>query len=170
MSKEAMKLALEALEGIHPGNMTPMAEEYWNKAITALQEALAEPDFWEGYVPEPVKPAQCKYPKCIYPCPDLPDCRDAEQPAQRPIKTFHGGKPWPVQKSAQQEPFGYFKAEPFGWTDCAETDEGAVALYQHPPAQRTWVDLTFAEICECENDYLHIFARAIEAKLKEKNT
>lgn len=32
------------------------------------------------------------------------------------------------------EPFGYFKAEPFGWTDCAETDEGAVALYQHPGA------------------------------------
>ena len=31
------------------------------------------------------------------------------------------------------EPFGYFKAEPFGWTDCAETDEGAVALYERPP-------------------------------------
>lgn len=30
------------------------------------------------------------------------------------------------------EPFGYFKAEPFGWTDCAETDEGAVALYERP--------------------------------------
>lgn len=34
----------------------------------------------------------------------------------------------------QQEPFGYFRAEPFGWTDCAETDEGAVALYERPPA------------------------------------
>ena len=31
------------------------------------------------------------------------------------------------------EPFGYFKAEPFGWTDCAETDEGAGALYERPP-------------------------------------
>jgi len=28
------------------------------------------------------------------------------------------------------EPFGYFKAEPFGWTDCAEMDEGAIALYE----------------------------------------
>ena len=28
------------------------------------------------------------------------------------------------------EPFGYFKAEPFGWTDCAETDDGAVPLYE----------------------------------------
>jgi hypothetical protein len=43
-------------------------------------------------------------------------------------------------------------------------------FYTTPPAaQRQWVELTFAEICECENDYLHLFARAIEAKLKEKN-
>ena len=33
---------------------------------------------------------------------------------------------------APSEPFGYFKAEPFGWTDCAETDDGAVALYERP--------------------------------------
>jgi hypothetical protein len=43
MKDEALKLALEALEGIHPGNMTPMAEEYWNKAITAIKQALAAP-------------------------------------------------------------------------------------------------------------------------------
>ena len=36
--------------------------------------------------------------------------------------------------SPQIEPFGYFKAEPFGWTDCAEDDEGAVALYDAPQA------------------------------------
>ena len=28
------------------------------------------------------------------------------------------------------EPFGFFKATPFGWEDCAETDEGSVALYE----------------------------------------
>jgi hypothetical protein len=33
----------------------------------------------------------------------------------------------------EPEPFGYFRAEPFGWVDCAETDEGAIALYEHPP-------------------------------------
>ena len=33
---------------------------------------------------------------------------------------------------AVEEPFGYFKAEPFGWRDCAETDEGAIALYEAP--------------------------------------
>jgi hypothetical protein len=37
-----------------------------------------------------------------------------------------------LEALAKQEPFGYFKAEPFGWTDCAETDEGAVALYERP--------------------------------------
>lgn len=31
-----------------------------------------------------------------------------------------------------KEPFGYFRAEPFGWTDCAPNDEGAKALYEHP--------------------------------------
>jgi hypothetical protein len=41
MKDEALKLALEALDGIHPGNMTPMAEEYWNKAITAIKQARA---------------------------------------------------------------------------------------------------------------------------------
>ena len=28
------------------------------------------------------------------------------------------------------EPYGYFCAEPFGWTDCEEDDDGAVALYE----------------------------------------
>jgi hypothetical protein len=47
---EIMKLALEALEGIHPGNMTPMAEDAWNKSITALRQAIeqaeqAQPEF-----------------------------------------------------------------------------------------------------------------------------
>ena len=36
---------------------------------------------------------------------------------------------------AAQEPFGYFKAEPFGWRDCADTDEGAIALYEAPQPQ-----------------------------------
>jgi hypothetical protein len=36
--------ALDALEGIHPGNMTPMAEQAWNKAINAIREALVEPE------------------------------------------------------------------------------------------------------------------------------
>jgi hypothetical protein len=45
------------------------------------------------------------------------------------------------QPQPKQEPFGYFKAEPFGWTDCAETDAGAKALYEAPQPQQ-WVSLT----------------------------
>ncbi len=40
--RKVMGHALEALEEIHPGNMTPMAEKNWNKAITALREVLGE--------------------------------------------------------------------------------------------------------------------------------
>lgn len=42
--RKVMEMALEALEGIHVGNMTPMAEENWNKALTALRTALAQPE------------------------------------------------------------------------------------------------------------------------------
>jgi hypothetical protein len=54
-------------------------------------------------------------------------------------------------KQEQGEPFGYFKAEPFGWTDCAETDEGAVALYERPQsAQKPLTDeQKFALIEKC---------------------
>lgn len=34
----------------------------------------------------------------------------------------------------QAEPFGYFRCHIDGWENCAETDEGARALYEHPPA------------------------------------
>ena len=57
MSKEAMKLALEALENwveYFPQNV----DDIDKKAITSMREELSKPDFWEGYVPEPVKPAQ----------------------------------------------------------------------------------------------------------------
>lgn len=45
-------------------------------------------------------------------------------------------KTHPQQAKPSQEPFGYFRAEPFGWTDCAETDEGAVALYEQPDQRK----------------------------------
>lgn len=34
-----------------------------------------------------------------------------------------------IEQNHTPEPFGYFKAEPFGWSDCTETDEGAQPLY-----------------------------------------
>ena len=79
------------------------------------------------------------------------------------------------QPQPKQEPFGYFRAEPFGWTDCAETDDGAIPLFEAPQPQREWVGLTDEEIQAIEDNTLEGGSfwdvyRAIEAKLKEKNT
>ena len=46
------------------------------------------------------------------------------------VRALYAATPAPAP--AQGEPFGYFRAEPFGWTDCAEDDEGAIALYERP--------------------------------------
>jgi hypothetical protein len=119
MSKETLKLALEALKGIHVGNMTPMAEEYWNIAIKALEEALA--------------------------------------------------------KQEQGEPVGT-AGELFTNTALERLDFRPSTKIYTTPQQRTWVGLTDKEIWQLVNDCtigndLHAdkFARAIEAKLKEKN-
>ncbi len=46
----------------------------------------------------------------------------------------------------------------------------ATPLYTSPPAQRTWVGLTEDEAFACQGrDYFETY-KAIEAKLKEKNT
>jgi hypothetical protein len=38
------------------------------------------------------------------------------------------------------EPFGYFRVEPFGWTNCAPDDEGAIPLYAAPPKREPLSD------------------------------
>jgi hypothetical protein len=54
MSKEAMKLALGVLSGSWRTEEEKNAlREKQIQAVIALREALAKPDFWEGYVPEP---------------------------------------------------------------------------------------------------------------------
>jgi hypothetical protein len=126
MNKEAMKLALEALQGIHVGNMTPMAEEYWNKAIKALEEALAkqeqgEPVAWEVFALKFGNGTRIQY-----------------------------GKPENLPK--------YLGCRPLYTT----------------PQQRTWGGLTDDEMYQVMQDrtWMHTegLCRAIEAKLKEKNT
>jgi hypothetical protein len=70
-----------------------------------------------------------------------------------------------------QAPFGYFRAEPFGWTDCAETDEGAIALYERPPA-REWVGLSDAQntVIWANSQSIDEAIRATEKQLMENNT
>ena len=241
-----MKLALEALEVA----TTPFARDRQEvlRAQAALREALAKPDFWEGYVPEPVKPAteessatqaQQALDKKAENARELGLDYEPAQPykgiadhinqatnggmridpvtgdvgigtpstpaQQEPVawklvptepteemlkamdecskegydERLYAGHAASVYMAAvdaaptppaQKEPFGYFKAMPFGWTDCAETDEGAVALYERPPAQRK--PLTDEEIediwADCPADWddkinVLTLARAIEA-------
>lgn len=126
MTKDtALDLALEALDGIHPGNMTPMAEEYWNKAASALRTA--------------------------------------------------------IEQAEKQEPVAWIKRSAKGnIIDLLnEPDDGAEPIYTHPP-KRQWVGLmdeeidSMVEVTDLSGAYyyddLYAVARAIEAKLKDKNT
>jgi hypothetical protein len=79
-----------------------------------------------------------------------------------------------------QEPVGEVDAIGLNETDFHVSFKRSMPLgtklYAHPP-QRTWVGLTTNEIVEALNNQspfvtggLAVFARALEAKLKEKNT
>ena len=192
MSKEAtarsaMKLALEALEWEEAQTAYPA--RMMIEAITALREALnaslAEPDFWEGYVPEPVKPAQQRCMRCNTP----KKC------------ALYGCSPltWPSEKPARQEPVAFparkavereieRTANPTGMhlNDGKErvalpggTLRHMLALIDRtsPPslslAQRPWRGLTDEERGQIINANfgagLWSMAKDIEAKLKEKN-
>jgi hypothetical protein len=72
--------------------------------------------------------------------------------------------------------------EPVGWADRFEFDKkehdfwcnrqkpakGGIPLYTAPP-KREWIGLTDEEVWDLYTDRGNVFARAIEAKLKEKN-
>ena len=66
--------------------------------------------------------------------------------------------------------FGYDEALRL-WFEADKNDDGAIPLYKDQ--QRTWVGLTDEEIQEClqglPTQTIDVYARRIEAKLKEKN-
>lgn len=135
MTKEALKLALEALE-------TLMIERgsIYDKAITAIKEALANEALEK--MAENARELGLDY-----------------EPAQKPYC-------YTYTENGEE----YF-APP-----TAYVPDNATPLYTTPP-QRTWVGLTDDEIlsisADCASSHQHMdiqFARAIEVKLKEKNT
>ena len=130
MSKEAtarsaMKLALEALENwveYFPQNV----DDIDKKAITSLREALAKPDFWEGYVPEPVKPAQ-----------QLVDCHATGVCVQSGLRAEQPAQQEPVAWTNWRELVGARHYRTPGWEMYADKrNPDDVALYTSPPAQR----------------------------------
>ena len=86
-----------------------------------------------------------------------------------------------AEQPAQQEPVATVTSESgnlnvsMSWWHEPALPVGT-KLYTSPPAQRTWVGLTDEEVTWlCDTAKSHeqtwgMFARAIEAKLKEKNT
>ena len=122
------------------------------------------------------KEAHCKYPKCSYPCPDLPDCRDAEQPAQQDSTCSNAlraqGKAYPrtckkcglgpcvelaqqaLDKKAENARELGLDYEPV-WGGGPTNKDYEDAMRQRrlhqltsPPAQRTWVGLSDEEKSE----------------------
>jgi hypothetical protein len=87
----------------------------------------------------------------------------------------------PAQPAPAQGPVGYFSVNDYGKWEENENEHGQ-PLYTTPPAQRQWVGLTDDEIFSVlgnlqrkyngppTEDSRVVFALAIEAKLKEKNT
>ena len=200
--REALKLALEALEledmaCRYEKDQTP---EHITKAITAIREALAEqpapPPWWpavENIMNEyglqaidfvaDFKAALSDHivdaNKMVEQPAPPPECQTE---AEKTAFAFGWWKALEMHRTSaqQQEPFGYFKPEPFGWTDCAETDEGAIALYERPQPSKQWVGLTDEQIGMAFRKAFPVggvvftngaidFARVIETKLKEKN-
>lgn len=116
--RTAAKQMLEALEG---------GADSWQlvgPAIDALKEALAVPgsDYERGFVDGMLEQARRSVDKAV---------NAMAEPIIKP-------------EIKEDKPFGYFRAEPFGWTDCAPTDEGAIPLYERPQAQQflcnAWAD------------------------------
>ena len=88
-----------------------------------------------------------------------------------------------AEQPEQQEPFAlYFETYSYEgqkstWFVACPCDgklngKPGIPLYTSPPAQRTWVGLTDEEVDEVDGwtPEIHTVIRAIEAKLKEKNT
>jgi hypothetical protein len=161
--RKAAEMALDALNEVTGwqwgGPMRVMDEV--EDAIQALRQALAQ----QG--------KECVYPKCETaggcdgPC--------GEKPVDETAKRRHEPGLWVVQYKDRHE--FVWGAKPVFRGD---TVLGLKPLYTAPP-KREWVGLTDEEIdkTEWEPSYgnpmtlaegLQLFARTIEAKLKEKNT
>jgi hypothetical protein len=156
MKDEALKLALEALENSIDlvSQEARNAEELYGKYPTRLARI-------QGLVA-----LEVAHEKAI---------TAIKQALAAPVyvKTFHGGKPWPLHPEPVQEPVALVIDGVLVKSSLPEKYTGHLYTTQ-PAAQRAWVGLTHEE----RNSLLPLtvthsaidFAKACEAKLKEKNT
>jgi len=186
MSIEAMKQALEALESFAPHNGV-----FWRnlhkedaeiaEAITSLCQAISEAEkqvVFKIYKPTPPRGA-------------IPNVRDAELPWVYDQDPSSGNvasmwvTPVKVTPQPQQEPVAWMCSDESlvhkGYSRFSKNCEGAWNIPVYTTAQRQWVGLTDEDVYPLANEHLHYqlesyevsgiydLARAIEAKLKEKN-
>ena len=193
MSKEAMKLALEALEHVlcDPEGNVCWQGSYADRdiigdALQTFREALAEQPAqqepvatdWEriARVQNAKLMAVCDEPEGFEKLCEVMDRYERTSPPaqQEPVAAeckFDREEKWVRCEIAHHN---LVQSEPEKWPGYQTR-----LLYTSPqPAQPTWVGLTHEEVEEVweqveSSDFLdcvHPFARAIEAKLKEKNT
>ena len=199
MTIEAMKQALEALETYH-GYMEPLTTVFGGprvpaeqsttgkveKAITTLRQAIEQAEKQEP---------KCQYPRCSCNSKDWCDLKRQQALDKKAENARELGLDYEPQQVDKQKPDAWMYE--FGTDHCdavtpvrwyknvtalkkPDPNENLVRnvrpLYLEP--QREWVGLTDEEIAlvcgECAaSAYRHddiSYARAIEAKLKEKNT
>ena len=173
--KDALKLALEALETCCAGDYSTghvidpsFDEDAVNEAITAIKEALAQPE----------PPPECKTEEektaFAFGWWKALETQRMAQPDYRAVKTYHEGKPVYVSQPEQEPSItktgcGILTLH-LGWDDLPD----GTKFYTAPP-KRPWVGLTDKEK---QNIYqsmmwgpsIYGYADAIEAKLKELNT
>lgn len=74
------------------------------------------------------------------------DLYDARERFQKELLRRTGEVSRLLKEREGCEPFGYFRPEPFGWTDCAPDDEGSIPLYAAPPKRKPLSDEQIAQI------------------------
>ena len=148
MEREALKLALEALE-YHTEQTRPIHQT--SEAITAIKEALAQPEQEQDATMQSLKDLWRSV------CDGVGKAAFA-QPAQEPVAFIN----------AEQRTFEW--AKPTSWHTPTVVNLPKISLYTAPP-QRPWVGLT-----DQEAQLIYDMGRTptgmmemVEAMLKEKN-
>ena len=191
MSKEAMKLALEALEkGKYYAKTLMMSQEPFDAAIKALAEQPAQPTTTENNGGKTGWPPGLLQDDCKGLSKWLSNKPDAKRRVREALdKMAENARELGIQmQPAQQEPVAWMYPDDYERMTTSETfctvysvevgsatrGETTVALYTSPPAQRTWQGLPDEEIeARAINFYNpEMYKRAVlwaQEKLKDRN-
>jgi hypothetical protein len=185
MSKEEIKLALEHAKR-DERHLNHAETRYWCRMYRDIAEkaveALAKPDFWEGYVPEPVKSGEGASATVTITLPAQQALDKKAENARELGLDYEPAQQEPVLQDIEQyrlqmagistAAIGYWKEsdgihpdyDTIALRDVAKLYAKYDELYR---AQRTWVGLTDEEVSKFDVDPVE--AKLMIAKLKEKN-